>query len=617
MNLHVKFYLFIILILYSLAFPVEIYAHSSIEKTSPQNNREVTENIKKIEIWFQDPIEIHSESITINRDDEMIDIGNVHLRNERNTHIEIMFDRTLRPGHYSVEIEAIAQDGDVIRENFQFYISTTHKENNETKDLKLITSKPKDGDLVKGQVDEIELWFNEPVQVAMMGLFNDQKQMIMNEPIVDPNDPSHVTLHVEEPLEMGSYQLSWFVRPADPDKNEEKMGIFYFAVNEFTSIEGQQEIDQPSLITNFDTKQFSHFLMIGGILVLFGLSCYQRFIAIRTNNKKIDWINLCLLFITLLGYIIYLLYTINVLSVESFQELIKLNIFQFPTVQVFFILCAFMFKRYRYVLFALSLLLFSFYTGHSSYPRYGGMINITMNSIHLLSIGIWIGGLVGLLTGVRTKALLTKFSKWALISVMLTIVTGIWMSIQFVPSYTFSSWASSNWGTFIIIKIILVIIVSIFALYNRKLIRLGSTTVQPQVVAELCIGIVIILIASALIIASPGAAEQGVYADKHSGDNRKIEVDITPFQPGYNDMTFQIKSLDANIKDVYVTLSMPPNWEKRNRAFQINDNIYKITGLNIHAAGTTFMEVEVVKEDNTVETFPFKMITPGEIRLNE
>lgn len=54
---------------------------------------------------------------------------------------------------------------------------------------------------------------------------------------------------------------------------------------------------------------------------------------------------------------------------------------------------------------------------------------------------------------------------------------------------------------------------------------------------------------------------------------------------------------EEKVKNVEVTLSMPPNYKVNYNAFKVDDRTFKITGNLLHAAGTMEMEVKAKKED--------------------
>jgi copper transport protein len=69
-----------------------------------------------------------------------------------------------------------------------------------------------------------------------------------------------------------------------------------------------------------------------------------------------------------------------------------------------------------------------------------------VNGLHLLSVSVWLGGLMALVVMRPKDNSLSWFkevglaySKWTFWSMMVIIGTGVWMSYRFVPSFSLGS----------------------------------------------------------------------------------------------------------------------------------------------------------------------------------
>jgi copper transport protein len=265
-------------------------------------------------------------------------------------------------------------------------------------------------------------------------------------------------------------------------------------------------------------------------------------------------------------------------------------------------------------------------TGHAAYPRYGGNLSILVNTVHLLAASIWIGGLFAIITIPKKgeikellKDTLPNYSKWALISLVVIIVTGLYMTNQYVPSFSINSFIKSEWGKAIMVKIVATLIILIVGFFQRKQIKKLTTrtlnTVFNRARVELVYAALIILFASLLVVSTPGAAEQGVYPSSLEKENIELNVDFTPLYPGLNVLSMNFSG--EEVENVEVILSMPPNYNVTYKAFEIDDGVFKITGNLLHAAGTMGMNVKAIKANEEQIEFPFKIVTPGEMRFNE
>jgi copper transport protein len=125
----------------------------------------------------------------------------------------------------------------------------------------------------------------------------------------------------------------------------------------------------------------------------------------------------------------------------------------------------------------------------------------------------------------------------------------------------------------------------------------------------------LILFAAALLIEStPSASEQGVYPNRMVQDNIQLSVEISPFRVGVNDITLRFKN-QPEFERVRVKFSMPPLlWRVENNAFYLGNGTYRLSGGFIHTVG---MEVEAIKPGGEKVVFPFQIVVPGEVRLDE
>lgn len=606
-----------------------IQAHSSLEKVNIKDGAQLEKSPKTLEFWFLDPVTIHSNSVVIKDEEgQRVSIEKPVIDPNDKTHIIVKFTEPLEHGDYTVRMEAIALDGDVFNESLKFTV--LESPDVVQAQLNLVQTSPKDGEIVSESINEMSLWFNQPAELSMIGIFDDRRQQVtVTEITQDSEDPKRIRVTFDQSLQPGTYQVSWFSKP---DKNAEgfvgdRMGIYYFAVKEYTAINAGSGEPIRDWFKNINGKQMSYWLAFIGLCLLVGGSIFQRFInkELATKNWRIiSWI---LVGITGIGLSLYLFYQRSEIPNISKTEFFSLKISWLPIVQFTLLLLGMWIKRMGYLFFAVSMVLFSFYVGHSSYPRYGGGLSMTVNALHLLAVAVWFGGVFGLLLlspksnkfeWFKDKG--KAFSKWAMFSIIVIMVTGLWMTGKYVPSFSVSSFVESVWGRSLVIKIGLFLLIILIGFLQSRSLRSFSekkaSIFKIRLGIEGLYGLLILFFAAILVVATPSAAEQGVYPDQVIRGGVSVTTHVTPLVPGYSEITITFDGPEK-MEEVIIKLEMPPSWEKTNRAFKISEGVYKITGLNIHAAGTTNMEVQAKDENGKVLTFPFKIVSPGEIRFNE
>lgn len=157
-------------------------------------------------------------------------------------------------------------------------------------------------------------------------------------------------------------------------------------------------------------------------------------------------------------------------------------------------------------------------------------------------------------------------------------------------------------------------------LQRRTLKRItegGIRSFIQRVRAEWIYAVLILFAAAILIESTPSAAEQGVYPGRMVQDDIELSVEVSPLSVGVSDITLRFKN-QPEFERVRVKFSMPPLlWRVENNAFYLGDGTYQLSGGFIHSAGTMKMEVEAIKSDGEKMVFPFRIIVPGEIRMDE
>lgn len=619
------FIAFITLII-TLGFSIkgsEIYAHSDVEKATPNFNEVLEYSPDQIEIYFADPVAVYSESLKISNSDGTIILkGKPNVDSSDKRHVVLPIEHPLPAGRYTVEVLAVAMDGHEIKEQYQFQVNQERVADAEFwANLKLTESTPSDGEVLSISPTEITLMFSDNVELDVVGLYDDQQQMIpLGDSYQDPNNRHRHIIELENELSEGTYEVNWYVQRENKSKN----GIFYFAVGKATSItppEGQ--INRLEWIKEVDFVELGSWISYLGVFVLFGGLFFQVFISKGSEFtgrwNKVKWVAYL---VSIVGFIVLFTARMNDLSNISVSEFLSFQFVWGMVIQFLLVVIALLFRRkgkVEFILLTFTILIWAL-SGHAVSERYGGIFSVGLDAIHLLSVAVWIGGLLALLVmypqndtkkWFREKGAL--FSKYALICIVIMFLTGVIMLLKYIPSFTLESLLMSYWGSFLVIKVILFIGILGLGLAQMLYVKRGDKTRNLLSIGttEFFIGLVIIFFASSLVNATPQAAEQGIYQDENKQEMIP-SIMITPFKLGYNDLIINVENY-KEVKKIDVQLSMPPFFDRTIAAFPMGEGMYMVTGGILHGTGTVALQIHVTKNDGTVEVIPYDIQVPGEM----
>jgi len=190
-------------------------------------------------------------------------------------------------------------------------------------------------------------------------------------------------------------------------------------------------------------------------------------------------------------------------------------------------------------------------------------LGVPAASLHLLAMGLWLGGLVTLLAGGVPKPVVARFSPLALGCFVVLGVTGLYLAWR--QSGTPAALPATGFGRLLLIKTgIVVVIVGLAALSRRAVARGGS--VRRTVLAEAALGVVVLGVTAALVNAAPArvAYVDPVDVTVPGIDGGKVQVHVTPAKQG------------ENVADLYLVapggrLTIPPEVTARLHAPEGDD----------------------------------------------
>ncbi|MDA0180467.1 copper resistance protein CopC/CopD [Solirubrobacter phytolaccae] len=184
-------------------------------------------------------------------------------------------------------------------------------------------------------------------------------------------------------------------------------------------------------------------------------------------------------------------------------------------------------------------------------------LGVPAASLHLLAMGLWLGGLVALLARDTPRPVLARFSPLALGCFAVLGVTGVYLAWR--QSGTPAALPATGFGRLLLVKTGLVLVIVAFAaLTRRALARAGD--LRRTVLAEAALGLVVLGVTSALVNAAPArvAYVDPVDVTVPGLDGGKVQVRVTPAKQG------------QNVADLYLVsptgrLTIPPEVTARLR----------------------------------------------------
>lgn len=200
---------------------------------------------------------------------------------------------------------------------------------------------------------------------------------------------------------------------------------------------------------------------------------------------------------------------------------------------------------------------------------------IAMDFIHLIGAAFWIGALTAMAiclppladklpSKVRGEVYWTairRFTAWGIGAVAALVATGIYSSLIILPAPVLTSLFTTAYGLVLIGKIVLLIVMVLFAWRHARLARAATgSRLSGSLKAELATGAVILALAAVLTHLSPGQPTAvGPYQEtKTTEDGSAITLQVSPNVTGENQFEVDVKRADGSIVNdlEQITLSL-------------------------------------------------------------
>lgn len=193
-------------------------------------------------------------------------------------------------------------------------------------------------------------------------------------------------------------------------------------------------------------------------------------------------------------------------------------------------------------------------TGHptEASPR---LLAETLDAVHLVAAGAWLGGLVVLFvaflrsaSGREQKAVLPRWSRIALGCVGAVLVTGIYQSWREVRAV--NALPSTTYGRLLLGKLGVVLVILVVAALARQRVRAGGA-LRPLVTAEAMLGLVVLGATSFLVATPPSRVTfgppytTGLTALDVENNPIRVELSIAPTRTGTQNVRIKALTMDG------------------------------------------------------------------------
>jgi copper transport protein len=261
---------------------------------------------------------------------------------------------------------------------------------------------------------------------------------------------------------------------------------------------------------------------------------------------------------------------------------------------------------------------------------------ITLQWLHVTAVGLWLGGLLALLTQLRgaetpaKRELARRFALLAGFGLGIVALTGLIRSI--VDIGTINALLTTEFGLLVLLKVALLIpIAALGALNHFRNVPRAGRDLRPLWRAgsiELTIGAAVLLVASILVnvappteVAAAAGGQNGSQAGATAstppsltitgsdfGTSVRLKLTVSPGRVGSNDFTAQLNDYDTgaavSATAVRLSFSLPskPSIGASTLDLRFQEpGLFTATGANLSLAGTWLVAALVTEPSTSVE----------------
>ena len=256
-------------------------------------------------------------------------------------------------------------------------------------------------------------------------------------------------------------------------------------------------------------------------------------------------------------------------------------------------------------------------------------LDVPVQVLHVVAVGLWLGGLLGLLVNLRgepgehSARLATRFSRLATAGIATVAITGLLRAISEVG--TIANLLASDFGHLVIAKTALLGVLALLGAVNHfrhvpaagraltGLRRIGST--------ELLVGGTVLLLSASLVnlapptetsapaVSSAVAVEPVILTGSDFGTSLKLRLDVSPGTAGFNTFKATVTDYDtgapvASATGVTLRFAFPGRSDVGSSRLDlpgVAPGVFSATGSNLSLVGAWQVTALVVNGTASVE----------------
>ena len=258
--------------------------------------------------------------------------------------------------------------------------------------------------------------------------------------------------------------------------------------------------------------------------------------------------------------------------------------------------------------------------GHAAAGRWPPFPTIAIHVAHIAAAGVWLGGLVVLIAGLKgapsetTTMMIRRFSAIALVGLILVTGSGVARSFQEVSEWR--DLVATAYGGFVVAKVALLIVIAVLGALNRwRSVPRASLDLAPLRRigrAEVGLAMAAVVAAGFLGALPPSAASRSLAGIDASGSDFgttvKARLTAASDRPGPNRFGVEVSDYDSNeavmadrVSLRFTPLDDPGVTSTALALARAADGTYSGAGPNLAFAGRWRVGVLVERNGNSVE----------------
>ncbi|MFS0761883.1 copper resistance CopC/CopD family protein [Peribacillus phoenicis] len=461
----------------------------------------------------------------------------------------------------------------------------------------IISSNPSPNEAMDALPEKISIQFSENIQPAFHSLevfSQDGDKIQIQDSAISEQSEKVLEAKWKDTIDEGIYYIKWRVVSSDGHPIE---GTIPFQFGDSAGLSDQENSEVSASFPNsinviLQSLQYICFAALTGIL-FFRLSLMKdsRLFEASRRTRLYLWLSYAGLAFSIfcslplkvtidagvgwndafkVSYIKEVLNATNFGSVWIIEILILLLLF----LVIYFMLENTLNKSLPYLSFIIiaCLMICKALTGHTAAVP-NQVLAVLMDFLHLLSMALWLGGLMALLVilpGLANRqavqedkrtfywSIISRFSKWSFLFVIILIVSGIYSSLQHIP--TIHSLFNTTYGQLLLAKIGLMLVMIVLGGLHFLRGRKQTKKLGYSVGIEFGLGIVILVVAALLTnvqtaMSSPGPIEKTLLTE----ENNEVTLMVTPNEVGDNLIQVNLSNEGKPIADIeQLTITMQP-----------------------------------------------------------